>query len=177
VRPPRSAPPRGVLLAVLAVALVAATAACGGTRPRPPDGQYGHRYDGVAPDGRETVLLAPADSTAEVIALPAILDSVVVRPAVAAAPPGAAVPVEVLVKGTLPDACTALDEATQARAGHLITVTLTMRQPRGALCAQVVRPFRFYLPLEGTYAPGHYTLRLNGVAYPFRIREVAPEGG
>ena len=158
-------------------ALAAALAACGGARPRPPDGEYGHRYDGVAPDGRETVLLAPADTAAGFITLPAILDSVAVRPAVAAAPPGTAVPVEVLVKGTLPDACTVLDAATQERAGHLISVTLTMQQPHGALCAQVVRPFRFYLPLEGTYAPGHYTLRVNGAAYPFRIRETDPRTG
>ncbi len=140
---------------------------------RAPDDQFGHRYGGVAPDGRETVLLEPGDSATSYVTLPAILDSVSVRPAVAAAPAGSAVAVEVLVKGTLPDACTTLDVATQRRAGHLITATLTMRQPHGALCAQVVRPFRFYLPLEGTFVPGHYTLTLNGTAHPFRIREQA----
>jgi hypothetical protein len=143
---------------------------------RTPDDQYGHRYERVAPDGRETVILPPADSTASYLTLPAILDSVNVRPALAAAVPGTPVEVEVLVKGTLPDACTTLDAVTQNRVGHLVTATLTMRQPHGALCAQVVRPFRFYMPLEGTYEPGHYTLTLNGVAYPFRIRALAPEG-
>jgi hypothetical protein len=138
---------------------------------RSPDDQFGHRYGGVAPDGRETVLLEPGDSAISYVTLPAILDSVAVRPQVAAAPAGTAVPVEVLVKGTLPDGCTTLDVATQSRVGHLITASLTMRQPHGALCAQVVRPFRFYLPLEGTFEPGHYTFTLNGVAHPFRIRE------
>ena len=86
-------------------------------------------------------------------------------------------PVEVLIKGALPDACAALDEAEQARVVNLIDVTLTMRRPRGALCAQVVRPFRFYLPLDGTFPPGSYTLKVNGAAYPFRIREGEVENG
>jgi hypothetical protein len=138
---------------------------------RAPDDEFGHRYGGVAPDGRETVLLDPGDSATAYVTLPAILDSVAVRPAVAAAPAGTPVAVEVLIKGTLPDACTTLDEVTQQRVGHLISATLSMRQPHGALCAQVVRPFRFYLPLEGTFEPGHYTFTLNGAAHPFRIRE------
>lgn len=162
-------------LAAGAGALAVVISGCGAFGgSRSPDDTYGHRYGGVAPDGRETVILAPADSTTPWLTLPAILDSVAVRPAVAAAPAGADVPVEVLVKGTLPDACTTLDEAVQERIGHLVNVTLTMRQPHGALCAQVVRPFRFYLPLEGIYAPGHYTLTVNGAAHPFRIREDSP---
>ncbi len=157
--------------------LAAALSGCGMLGgQRSPDDQYGHRYGGVAPDGRETVLLEPADTARTYVTLPAILDSVAVRPAVAAAPAGSPVSVEVLIKGTLPDACTTLDVATQTRVGHLITATLTMRQPHGALCAQVVRPFRFYLPLDGTYEPGHYTFTLNGAAYPFRIREQPAEG-
>lgn len=167
--------PRPLARAAAALALAAGLAACAGAgRPRPPDDEFGHRYGGVAPDGRETVLLAPPDSNVAYVTLPAVLDSVVVRPARAGAPAGAEVAVEALVKGTLPDACTVLDEAVQERASHLVRVTLTMRQPHGALCAQVVRPFRFYLPLTGAYAPGSYTLFVNGVAYPFRIRA---EGG
>ena len=49
-----------------------------------------------------------------------------------------------------------------------------MRQPIDEVCAQVVRPFRFYLILEGGFVPGSYTLTLNGAAHPFRIREVTP---
>jgi hypothetical protein len=159
----------------LALALLGGCGLLGG--PRHPDDVYGHRYGGVAPDGRETVILAPADSGTSWLTLPAILDSVAVRPAVAAAPVGALVPVEVLLKGTLPDGCTTLDEAVQERLGHLVNITLTMRQPHGALCAQVVRPFRFYLPLDGTFEPGHYSLTVNGRSYPFRIRVEAPDQG
>jgi hypothetical protein len=163
-----------LVLATVGSAMIASACGMLGGQ-RTPDDQYGHRYERVAPDGRETVFVYPADSSESFVTLPAILDSVAVRPAVAAATPGTPVEVEVLVKGTLPDACTTLDAVTQSRIGHLITATLTMRQPHGALCAQVVRPFRFYMPLEGTYEPGHYTFTLNGTAYPFRIRALAPE--
>jgi len=141
------------------------------------DEQFGHRYEGVAPDGRETVLIEPPDSSETYIELPVFLDSVHVRPARFEALPGEAVPVEVLIKGALPDACSELNEATQERMEHFINVTLTVRRPRGAICAEVVRPFRFYLPLDGTFTPGSYSLRINGAAHPFRIREGSVENG
>lgn len=126
--------------------------------------------DAPEDDGRETVLItAPGDSVRYLV-YPAILDGVFVRPSQAAAAPGTEVPVEVLLKGTLPDACSELNAATQSRAGNFVEVELTMRTPRGAVCAQVIRPFRFYLLLEGGFEPGHYTLTLNGAAHPFRIR-------
>lgn len=162
-------------LLVLSVSL----AACAGTGDGSvsPDEQFGHRYEGVAPDGRETVLIQPADSSAEYIELPVLLDSVHVRPARREALPGEAVPVEVLVKGALPDACSELNAAAQERLEHFINVTLTVRRPRGAVCAEVVRPFRFYLPLDGTFTPGAFVLRINGAAHPFRIREGEVENG
>ncbi|MDX1420590.1 MAG: hypothetical protein R3181_11535 [Rubricoccaceae bacterium] len=167
---------RRLLLVLLTAGLLAG---CSRSREatRTADEEYGHRYEGLAPDGRETVLLAPTDTTEAFIVTPAVLDSVAVRPARREALPGEALPVEVLIKGALPDACSELDEATQTRAAHLIDVTLTMRRPRGAVCAQVVRPFRFYLPLDGTFQSGSYTLKVNGAAYPFRIREGEVESG
>lgn len=167
-------------LLVLSILIAAgALAGCFRSREavRPGDEAYGHRYDGVAPDGRETVLLTPPDSAEAYLVTPAVLDSVAVRPARREALPGEAVPVEVLVKGALPDGCSELNEAVQTRAAHLVDVTLTMRRLRGTVCPQVVRPFRFYLPLDGTFAPGSYTLKVNGAAYPFRIREGSVENG
>lgn len=140
------------------------------------DGVYGHRYGTLAPDGRETVFLSPPDSVRRVLVYPAVLDSVAVRlerPATTASDP---IGVEVLLKGTLPDACSRLENAQQQRRGHFIDVELTIRQPRGRACAQVIRPFRFYLPLDGTFEPGSYTLKVNGAATPFRIREIEEEG-
>src|SRR5690606_15047056 len=176
--PPRRRMTPRPLFVLAAVVAAAALAGCSRSREAArPDDQYGHRYEGVAPDGRETVLLTPADTAEAYLVMPAVLDSVAVRPAQREALPGEAVPVEVLIKGALPDACSVLDEAVQTRAMNLIDVTLTMRRPRGTVCAQVVRPFRFYLPLDGTFAPGSYTLKVNGAAYPFRIREGEVENG
>ncbi|HYE97223.1 MAG TPA: hypothetical protein VD962_13555 [Rubricoccaceae bacterium] len=160
------------------VVVVALSAGCAGSSRSPsPDDAFGHRYEGTAPDGRETLIVAPPDTTETYFTYPAVLDSVHVRLAAVEIPPGSAVPVEVLIKGALPDACSVLDAVEQERLGHLITVTLTTRRPRGAMCAQVVRPFRFYLPLDGFLEPGAYTLHVNGAAYPFRIREGEVEAG
>ena len=52
-----------------------------------------------------------------------------------------------------------------------------MRQPKERVCAAVVRPFRFYLVLDGTFEAGSYTLRLNDAAYPFQVLPApTPEG-
>lgn len=167
---------RAAALLILACALPLAACSGGGEAAEPTgDARYGHRYTGVAPDGRETVLLTPADSVVRVLIYPAVLDSVAVRPERPAVASGEAVGVEVLLKGTLPDACSTLENARQVRRGHLIDVELTMRQPRGRACAQVVRPFRFYLPLDGRFESGSYTLKVNGAAYPFRIRDDQPD--
>lgn len=164
---------------LLPLVLIVGLSACAGSGDGSvsPDEQFGHRYEGIAPDGRETVLIEPADSSEAYIELPVFLDSIHVRPARHEALPGEAVPVEVLIKGALPDACSELNEATQERMERFIDVTLTVRRPRGAICAEVVRPFRFYLPLDGTFTPGSYSLRINGAAHPFRIREGAVENG
>ncbi len=160
---------RAAVLLTLGLAL----AACSGSRTRTGDQRFGHRADGWGPDGRETLLIgAPTDSSG-VFIYTAVVDSVAVRAAVPSVP-GEAVPVEVLVKGALPDACSALNAVTQEQTGHFVSMTLTMRQPRGAVCAQVVRPFRFYVRLDGLFAPGSYTLRLNGRVTPFQVLDARP---
>ena len=47
-----------------------------------------------------------------------------------------------------------------------------MRQPRETVCAAVVRPFRYYLVLDGAYPAGSYTLTLNGSVTPFQVLPV-----
>lgn len=159
--------------------LVLAVAGCAASRQAevPPDEQFGHR-PGDEADGRAIAVLTPADSLTRYFYYPALFDTVHVRPAPfdPARPADAqAVEVELLVKGALPDACSELHDVSQERAGHLIDVTLEMRRPQGAVCASVVRPYRFYLMLEGAYGPGAYTLKLNGRVLPFVVR--APEQG
>ena len=78
--------------------------------------------------------------------------------------------VDVLIRGSFPDACYELSGVTQSRVARLIDVTLTVRRPQGAFCATVVRPYRFYLELDGRFAPGPYTLTVNGTVAPFEVR-------
>lgn len=156
------------LLAAGAALLAACAGGSGAADDGPARDQFGYRVGGAGADGRETVLLTPTTDSTRYLLFPAVVDSVAVRPAGRPAP-GDAVAVEVLVKGTLPDACAELTDVAQSRLSHYVTVDLTMRQPREAVCAQVVRPFRFYLMLDGAYEAGSYTLTLNDTTHPFQI--------
>ncbi len=137
-----------------------------------PETQFGQRDDS-SEDGRVTTVIGPADGSQVYRYRDAMVEEVFVRLAPPAPQP---VEVEVLVKGAFPDSCTELHEAMQERSANQISVTLSTRRPQGALCAAVIRPFRFYLLLEGTYAAGHYTLNLNGGAHPFQIRAPKTKG-
>lgn len=157
-----------LLALLLSLGVVACAGAGGGEQP---DGHYGHRYKEVGPDGRETVLLRPVEDSTEARVYPAVVQEVIVRPESPVAPPGKTVEVELLLKGALPDACASLSGLSQNRAGNIVTVQLDMRLPRGEVCAQVARPFRFYVLLDGGFEPGAYTVTVNGSTKPFRIRE------
>lgn len=148
-----------------------ALAACSGMRrDTPPEERFGVRPDSLD-DGSERLEVTPPDSARDYFYAPAILESIVVRPApFPDADTLETVPVEVLIKGALPDACTELHRVTQERIARLVRVELTMRRPRGAVCATVVRPYRFYLLLDDRYAPGAYSLTVNGTAKPFEIQ-------
>lgn len=142
---------------------------------RLPDEQFGHRYEEEGPEGRRTIIISPADSAESYFYYPAVFDTVTVRPALfgTQAEMDGAVPVEILVKGAIPDGCTQLHDVSQERSGHIIEVDFQMRRPQGAVCTQVRRPYRFYLQLAGTYSPGNYTLKLNDRAIPFTVRRQA----
>ena len=152
-------------LRLLALMGVLVAAGCRPSAELAPDERYGHRPD----EAQQTLLIRPPDSTLTYYTYTAYFDTLHVR----VGPPAVgetARPVEVLVKGALPDGCTELAGVEQERAGHLVTVALTTRRPRGAVCPQVVRPFRFYLDLDGRYEPGAYTLKVNDVVHPFMVR-------
>lgn len=149
-------------------------ASCVGPRNAeiPPEEVFGHRETGEGPGGRRTLTVTQPDSAESYFFYPAVFDTVHVRPAFFGSEHAEndQVPVEVLVKGSLPDACSELHDVTQERYGHIIEVTLETRRPQGAVCATVIRPFRFYFKLEGMYAPGTYTLKLNKEPIPFSVR-------
>jgi hypothetical protein len=158
----------GALLGVL-------LAGCGGSeaarKKPPPDQRYGHRYDTAGDTGRTTLTLAPPREGVEYSYYDVPVSDVIVRTA-PFEEGREAVPAEVLIKGALPNSCLTLASAEQERDAHLLTVRLRMRWPTGpnTRCERFGRPFRFYLPLEGRYAPGDYTLKLNGTVYPFTVR-------
>ena len=134
--------------------------------------RYGYRLGGAA-GGRETVAVAPPDSTIRYLTFPAVIDSVDVRPAGRPAP-GDGVAVEAVILGAFPDACSVLSGVEQTQSGHYASVTLVMRQPLETVCAAVVRPFRFYLTLDSPFEVGSYTLTVNGSAYPFQVLPPLP---
>jgi hypothetical protein len=135
-----------------------------------PDDRFGHRYVGRAPDGRLTLNLTPPAAYQQDLRYPVPVDTVHVRMAPLEATGEQTVKLELLIKGSLPDACSALDAVTQEQNGHLLRVQLWMRRPAKQRCRPVAQPFRFYLLLEGAFNPGSYTLRLNDRVFPFEIR-------
>lgn len=163
-----------VALAVLAGVVLAACGSSGGSASGPDRDRYGYRVG--SDDRRETMLIRPVSDSTRYLVYPAVVDSVAVR--VAGRPaPGDAVAVEVLIQGALPDACAELTEVTQSRQGQFVTVDLMMRQPRETVCAAVVRPFRFYVVLDGGFPAGSYTLRVNGDPTPFQVLPVREAEG
>lgn len=134
-----------------------------------PEDQFGHRLEGTTDDGRTTITINPPAADVEYRYFPAGYESITVRPAPRDSDEGAQV--DILVKGAFPDGCSELHDVSQQRTGHFIEITLQMRRPVGSVCAAVLRPYRFYLTLDGRYAPGAYTLTLNGRTTAFEIRE------
>lgn len=158
---------------LLAIIIMISIGACVGSSEtrRSAEEQFGHRVEGTSDDGREThEINAPA--TGEDYAIhPAVFDSIYIRPQHRIASEADGELVEVLVKGSFPDSCTELHAVDQERFGNIINVSLDMRRSRSALCASVVRPYRFYFMLEGRYGPGNYTLKINDLVKTFTISE------
>ena len=79
--------------------------------------------------------------------------------------------VNAIARGMLPDAgCTTIAGATQSRSGNSFTVTLTTKRDPLALCAQMLTPFEYTVPLDvsGLMA-GRYNVNVNGVFVSFEL--------
>lgn len=157
---------RGARHALLFVglALVVGLSACGGSSEAVEAPTFGTR---VEEEGRETLLITPPEAEEEFFYYPAYFSDVEVRYGRIQA---GRRPVELLIRGALPDGCTELHHIEQEQNGHLIGVTFEMRKPKGAVCTQVVRPYRFYYTFEQPLAPGDYTLTLNDTVKPFTVQ-------
>ena len=77
-----------------------------------------------------------------------------------------------VIRGTVPEACTKLDEIRQEYIDSTSTfvLTLTTRRPLEEPCLQVVTPFEATVPLAIERLPdGIYTVVANGVTTTFRL--------
>ena len=147
--------------------LLAACVGCAASEQSaaPQDTGFGERVDDGA-DGRATVVITSVPNAADYDVSAAPYESVDVR---VGSMTSDGVPVELLIKGALPDSCTELHGVNQTRSGDEVIVQLQARRPNNAMCATVVRPYRFYLTLEGMFDSGFYTLELNGVRQNFNV--------
>jgi hypothetical protein len=80
------------------------------------------------------------------------------------------IPVQAVVRGTLPDACTKLGSVKQEVRGATFILTFTTRRPIDEICVQGLTPFEATVPLavEGQLA-GIYTVMANGVTSSFQL--------
>jgi hypothetical protein len=159
------------LPAMLALVLLVATTGCRGpAEVIDPDTLYAHRYEPVDPEGREILEVAPPVPEGTYFLYPPVVHDVKIRRG--PMDETGHRPVDIVLLGALHDACAALHHVRESRIGHIIDIAFEIMQPRRALCAQVVRPFRFYHELADPLPPGPYTLRINDDVHPF---EVFPE--
>jgi len=156
------------MIRTLPVMLVVLLAACSTTETVTVDDEgtdFGHRIEGET-DGRRTVVITPAGNVNDFEVSPAPYETVDIR---IGRKDVQGTPIELLIKGALPDACTELHGVNQTRNNGEVIVQIQSRRPGGALCATVIRPYRFYLALDGAFAPGRYALDLNGRSHQFSV--------
>lgn len=81
--------------------------------------------------------------------------------------------VNAIARGQLPDAgCTTITSASQQRSGNVIRVTLKTTIDPLALCAQMLTPFEYVIPLDVSHLlPGTYIVNVNGVEGSFELPE------
>lgn len=165
---------RAAALAAFAAAL--ALPACGLLKPTP-EQQFGVYPPSETPEDSDILVVTPPESGQAYFYANAPINDDLINPTVPITvrfspdpAHGDSTRVELLIRGALPDACYELHDVAQRRSFSVIDVTLRVRRPQGAICATVVRPFRYYLLLDGHFGPGPYSLYVNGTERPFAVR-------
>lgn len=78
--------------------------------------------------------------------------------------------VQAVARGSLPDDCTAIDQAQVSRSGNTFQGRLTTRWPLNVMCAQALVPYEYIIPLDVTgLPPGDYTVVINGATAIFTL--------
>jgi len=73
------------------------------------------------------------------------------------------------VHGVLLDGCTFLGAVEQHRDGQMITVTISTRHTKAEVCTMIAQLVDKTIRLEGAFAPGSYTVNVNGVVEKFSV--------
>ncbi len=82
--------------------------------------------------------------------------------------------VAVHVTGVLGDGCSELHSVSQDRSGNTVTVTILRERPRAAICSQIAKLYDQSIQLGGSFPPGRYLVRVNGVEETFAITGAGP---
>lgn len=80
-------------------------------------------------------------------------------------------PVQVVavIRGGLGSGCLSLGETTQRREGNTVEVTMLANHSGAEACTMIYQLVDERVQLEGPFAPGEYTLIVNGVATEFSV--------
>src|SRR5262245_59207751 len=73
------------------------------------------------------------------------------------------------VQGIVGDGCSELLPIRQLREGSVVLISIERQRPRDAVCTQIARLYDDVIPLEGTFAPGTYTVRVNSTHIEFSV--------
>lgn len=75
---------------------------------------------------------------------------------------------QALLEGEIGDGCNSLQPITQKRSGNTIDVAVTYRR-QGEICTMIMQLLNHWVPLDGSFPPGEYELRVSGQRVPFTI--------
>ncbi len=74
------------------------------------------------------------------------------------------------VQGVVGDGCSEIHSVRQERSDTAVTITILRQRPRNAVCTQIARLYDERIPLQGSFPPGDYVLRVNDFVRPFSTR-------
>ncbi len=75
---------------------------------------------------------------------------------------------QAFVEGELGDGCTALDNVSQRRRGNDVDITVRFRR-EGEVCTMILQFVHHWVPLDGPFTPGDYTVRANAQTMQFQL--------
>jgi hypothetical protein len=81
---------------------------------------------------------------------------------------------QAFVQGELGDGCNSLQGIGQQRTDSTFDISVTYKR-QGEVCTMIMQLLNEWVPLDGTFAPGSYTLRVNDQSFTFRLTS-GPDG-